>query len=418
MMHHSIPKAPRRFPIGKFRAGIATMVALILLSTLLSWRLGEHIRSDTTSQIEVATAAQRLEHHGTVLEMAIKAVAAHGDPEAAAKYRTVQPELRATLNQLRKDLDSPQDEISATQVDRADLALTAMEYQALELARAGRLEDAQRIVNSPRYDNLVAVYREGIQRIEDRAAAHVRGTQSDLELHLWINIALSAASLLLVLVGWVAFVRPARSWGDDLESARGEAELAAMQLREKQQELEGANKRLFKQARVDPLTALHTRLKFNEDVQKRWLGSDPSPHSYCAIMCDIDFFKQYNDTHGHLAGDRALRLVADALGCVAGPDDGLYRLGGEEFLMVSKVASAAAAAALAERLRKAVEAMGIAHGASPHPTVTASFGVSLLPREGKKSIERWLSEADAALYKAKSAGRNQVAVAAAETADT
>lgn len=417
MMHHSVPKPPSPFPVGKFRAGTATMVALILLSTLLTWRLGEHIRAGITSQIDVITAAQRLEHHGTVLEMAVRAAAANGDPEAAAKYRAVQPELRATLNELRRNLYSAQDEISASQADRADLALTAMEYQALELAGAGRLDRAQEIINSPSYDNLVAVYHRGIQRIEDSAAAHVRETQRDFDLHLWINVALSAASVLLVLVGWVAFVRPARSWGDELESARAEAEVAARQLRDKQQELEGANKRLFKQARVDPLTALHTRLKFNEDVQNRWLGSDPSPHSYCAIMCDIDYFKQYNDTYDHLAGDRILRLVADALSSQSGPDDGLYRLGGEEFLLVSKVASEGAAAAVAERLRQAVESLGVPLSASPHRAVTASFGVALLPRDGKKSVERWLCQADAALYKAKSAGRNRVGEALTETSE-
>ena len=118
-----------------------------------------------------------------------------------------------------------------------------------------------------------------------------------------VGATLSGGSLALVVIGWFSFVRPARRWGDQLDIARATAELAMAQLRDKQVELELLNERLYTQARIDPLTGLNTRLSFNEDAQG--IGAaNPAPNLYCAVMCDVDFFKQYNDSCGHLAGDR------------------------------------------------------------------------------------------------------------------
>jgi diguanylate cyclase (GGDEF)-like protein len=188
--------------------------------------------------------------------------------------------------------------------------------------------------------------------------------------------------------------------------ARATAELAMAQLRDKQVELEQLNERLYEQARVDPLTRLNTRLSSNEDAQV-FIAADPAPNLYCAVMCDVDWFKQYNDASGHLAGDSVLRLVADALRSAGRGEDYPYRLGGE----VMKAASLGAAGLCADRMRAAVEALRLVHPGSPLGMVTISMGVSEMDFGDGMSIEQWLSDADTALYDAKASGRNRVRLA-------
>jgi diguanylate cyclase (GGDEF)-like protein len=114
----------------------------------------------------------------------------------------------------------------------------------------------------------------------------------------------------------------------------------------------------------------------------------------------VDHFKRYNDAHGHVAGDDALRKVAHTLGEVFRESDRVYRYGGEEFVIVFPEQSAGEASAAVERARAAVEASC---------DVTLSAGVAHLA-EGA-DVRGWLEAADAALYRAKSAGRNRVVAA-------
>jgi len=405
-------EAPAPFPVHTFRLGILAMCVLMAASIALTWRVGENIREEMRAQVDVITAAQKVSHYGVVLEMSIKAVVTNGDGEAAARYRSVQPVLRETLSDLRRALQAGQHERVIASIDEADLSLIAMEYQALDLASKGNLPSARKLIQSQRYDYLVDVYSAGVNSIEKHAAQFVAETRGRLNLYLWAIIILSGISLALIVAGWFALIRPARRWGREIEVARASAEQSAAQLQSKQRELENLNQRLFRQARIDPLTGLGTRLSFNEDAPK-WLLTDISPHLYCAAMCDIDYFKQFNDSRGHLAGDQALQLVAEAIRGSLGPGDQAYRLGGEEFLVVMKAASVPAAAARADRMRLAIAELGVTHPASPHGNVTVCVGVAGLDRAAGMSIERWISHADEALYAAKSAGRNRVATAPA-----
>lgn len=119
------------FPIRTIRIGLAIMIALLLASTALTWRLGNQIRSAVDAQVQVLTAAGKLEHYGNVLELSIKAVVNHGDAEAAAEYRRIQPRLRMVLTSLRSQIDEPVGEAQAALVDRSDLKLVELEYRAL-----------------------------------------------------------------------------------------------------------------------------------------------------------------------------------------------------------------------------------------------------------------------------------------------
>ena len=173
-------------------------------------------------------------------------------------------------------------------------------------------------------------------------------------------------------------------------------------------ELEKLNRMLFEQSRQDPLTSLGNRLRLREDLQVLQSRTERYGHSYAVVLCDVDFFKAYNDRYGHLAGDDVLRRVAATISSGLRTGDTAYRYGGEEFLVVLPEQGAETAAAITDRLRQAVENLGIPHAdGGPGGVLTISAGVAV--STGAGDTDGLLKAADEALYAAKSGGRNRVA---------
>ena len=165
-------------------------------------------------------------------------------------------------------------------------------------------------------------------------------------------------------------------------------------------------------ARVDTLTQIGNRLAMDEDLKAIWARTARYRHRYSACICDVDLFKQYNDSFGHLAGDDALRRITETIRTQLRGGDGLYRYGGEEFVIVFPEQGAVESAHAAERIRVAVERAHIGP-ADRSRTVTLSFGVAELNLQIDRSPQEWLGRADVALYSAKTWGRNRVEVASA-----
>jgi diguanylate cyclase (GGDEF)-like protein len=164
-------------------------------------------------------------------------------------------------------------------------------------------------------------------------------------------------------------------------------------------------------ARMDALTGLGNRLRLNEDLAQ--LAARVGRHGGSAglLLMDLDRFKRLNDSLGHLAGDAALRSVADVLRSMSRAGDGLYRYGGEEFLVLLHDADESALAAAGSRYLRAVEAASIPHPDNkPCKVVTASAGATLLTRSNAGDLDAALRDADEALYEAKTAGRNRLAI--------
>jgi len=181
------------------------------------------------------------------------------------------------------------------------------------------------------------------------------------------------------------------------------------QLTQQKEELERLNRELYWQARTDPLTRLGNRLRLREDLETLRARVDRYGHTYSVVLCDIDYFKLYNDRYGHLAGDEVLQRVAEALVEVLRAGDSSYRYGGEELLAVLPEQNLESAAVAADRLRAAVEAMGIPHEGHLTPgVVTISAGVAKLAPGESKSPAVLIKEADEALYRAKELGKNKV----------
>jgi two-component system, cell cycle response regulator len=175
-------------------------------------------------------------------------------------------------------------------------------------------------------------------------------------------------------------------------------------------ELERLNRRLFEQSREDPLTRLGNRLRLREELQALQGRVERYGHNYSAVLCDVDYFKLYNDNYGHLAGDEVLQKVAEVIASQGRSGDTAYRYGGEEFLVILPEQDQKSAASIADRLRRAVENLRIPHEAKDPPgIVTISAGVATLSAGANKSADDLLEEADTALYRAKQSGRNRVA---------
>ena len=180
-------------------------------------------------------------------------------------------------------------------------------------------------------------------------------------------------------------------------------------LAEQQDELERLNRQLFEQSRQDALTGLGNRLRMQEDLETIEANVERYGNGYAVALCDVDRFKAYNDSRGHLAGDDVLRAVAEALLRTCRRGDAAYRYGGEELLVVLPGQGVELAAAAAERMRLAVESLAIAHPlGEPADVVTISIGVAVRHNGGRAGFEPLLSDADDALYQAKTEGRNRV----------
>jgi len=175
-------------------------------------------------------------------------------------------------------------------------------------------------------------------------------------------------------------------------------------------QLKKDNGRLKKLSCVDELTGLANRRAFVEFVSREWQLATREKKPLSAIMIDIDYFKQYNDSYGHQAGDVCLEKVARALSSITKrPEDIVARIGGEEFVVILGNTSGEVAKKIAEKIRIEVENLEIEHGqskASKH--VTISSGVASLFPSSSHEPDTLIESADKALYKAKSCGRNRV----------
>lgn len=162
-------------------------------------------------------------------------------------------------------------------------------------------------------------------------------------------------------------------------------------------------------ALTDPLTGLHNARFFDPLLERELAAAERAGDSLGVIVIDLDHFKRFNDTYGHQAGDEALRGFARAALAVLRDSDTFARYGGEEFVVAAPGADAEATAALAERIREAVEHATIETAAGQYAQITASFGVASTSAHGFDRLFL-LKKADAALYRAKRQGRNRVVV--------
>ncbi|WP_413166381.1 diguanylate cyclase domain-containing protein [Capilliphycus salinus ALCB114379] len=176
-----------------------------------------------------------------------------------------------------------------------------------------------------------------------------------------------------------------------------------------QEELKVKNQILFGLATLDGLTQIPNRRSFDETLNQEWLRLCREKKSLFLILCDVDYFKKYNDTFGHIAGDECLKKVAQTLDeVIRRPADLVARYGGEEFAIILPNTSSEGAIHVAQRIQEAVEALAIPHSASLVSSyVTLSMGIAGGIPHCDLSPVCLIEIADQALYQAKIEGRNR-----------
>ncbi|MBD2547560.1 MULTISPECIES: GGDEF domain-containing protein [Planktothricoides] len=185
--------------------------------------------------------------------------------------------------------------------------------------------------------------------------------------------------------------------------AQGQIHLMTIKL------LEKANDRLNRLATLDGLTQVANRRQFDQRLEQEWQRLTRERQPLSLILCDIDYFKAYNDTYGHLAGDDCLQKVVGAVQkAVQRPADLVARYGGEEFAVILPNTPKSGAIKVAENIRSQVQGLHIGHtGSQVSLWVTLSLGIATMIPTSEEVPARLIARADMALYQAKTQGRDR-----------
>jgi diguanylate cyclase (GGDEF)-like protein len=279
-------------------------------------------------------------------------------------------------------------------------------------------------------DQVVQAHMRRIEaRTSDLDAAAKRADQAIIAISA-LALALAGAIALLLTRSITRPLRQAVAFADAVGSgqldapqpaaSQDETGLLLSALGNMAKRLLEARQRLERLSTEDALTGAYNRRHFDQtlrDEHQRALrlcdGGDPLPEKaqLGLLMLDVDHFKRYNDRFGHPAGDACLQAVVAAVrGAGLRPVDVVARYGGEEFAIVLPGCTVAGAAAVAERVRAAVEQRGIDTGSPESPSVTVSIGAAVAVDPRACTVEQVIHAADESLYRAKRDGRNRACV--------
>lgn len=261
---------------------------------------------------------------------------------------------------------------------------------------------------SPQHQRLVAAFDRylAVMDVSASVTAHSSGERQFIERYVAQRsqrvtlIVASAVAAVLVLALGLAFMRYRRMALRLAKSNR--------QILQQQQALQTANHALEQLSLSDSLTGLANRRAFDQALEREHVRQQRTASPLSVLMLDVDHFKNVNDRYGHSTGDDYLRAIAQVLKkTVMRSTDLAARHGGEEFACLLPDTGAPQAQALAERIRQSIERLTLPNTRAGQTSLTISIGVATL-QTSHASAQELLEAADAALYAAKRAGRNQV----------
>jgi diguanylate cyclase (GGDEF)-like protein len=224
--------------------------------------------------------------------------------------------------------------------------------------------------------------------------------QADEWSGIWLVLAISGLMSLAGALGTAAMRR--RAFGLQMEARSTHVATLA-----REAELQRLNGELARVTRKDPLTGLGNRRRLGEELTAAAARTNRYGNDCAVALLDLDGFKTYNDSLGHVAGDAALQAVATAMLASVRSTDTVCRFGGDEFVVLMPEQPLEGAARVAERIRRAVEDLQLRYPMPSGPRVlTISVGIALLGRSAAHDEDEVLRQADAELYRAKEAGRD------------
>jgi diguanylate cyclase (GGDEF)-like protein len=274
-----------------------------------------------------------------------------------------------------------------------------------------------------------------VPRTDWKVVAELPATTAYADVRRLRDTTILLVLVLLLVVGSLAYLlgllivlplerlsrAAARVAGGDLDvdvptSGGGEVSQLAGDFNEMVRRLREGRATLERLSVTDELTGLANRRRLTAELEREVQRSERHSREFAVLMLDVDQFKQFNDTHGHPAGDAALIQLARILTDNAREEDIVARYGGEEFLMILSETVAAGAARTAERIRASAERHRFAPDAgTAEVSFTVSIGYAIFPEHGR-TAEVLIAAADQAMYRSKAGGRNRVTAAKASTA--
>ncbi len=220
------PSISLPFPDRIVRIGLAIMILFAAASAVLSYQTARKSRTLLQSVIVVVTDAQRLRRIAQVSQLTVHLAVQTKDSRYVADHRAEEQELERTLRELIRAIVLPANARSAERVRVSSQQLAASENQAIALALSGRPQQAEAILQSPRYRELARTRFHDLGLIRDRALGYGRKLQSDIERNSWVSVLASLAGIPLVALAWFLILGPARRWAKWADEARAAAEEA------------------------------------------------------------------------------------------------------------------------------------------------------------------------------------------------
>ncbi len=299
--------------------------------------------------------------------------------------RTFQPEQAMILIRRKRTLAEPERDqrLVVAAVTPSDSAYKPGMEIAIGEGALGRVAESEEVMDRADLEPLLSPEAEGLAGFPvDLAAAMMQDGRS---------------------MGVVALSRPGKAQSRAKAILRLIAQMGAFTLNNMATFVE-----MKSAADVDPLTGIFNKRVLNYRLGRLMMEAEKNGGQVAVFLFDIDHFKNYNDVNGHVAGDHLLRLLSHLVADNIRADDVFGRFGGEEFLVILPERSLEEASRLAEMLRREIEGYQFPYGEwQPLGRLTVSGGVAAFPDNAQTSADL-LRAADAALYDAKKAGRNQV----------
>ncbi len=407
-------------PLGRFMRSTKSMyVAVAIL--VLAMGVGSYVDIENDAlharHLEINTGLERMVRLNQELTSMLVISVLEQNTLRTASYDTVNADLEATVKTVGNltRLQNLSEEVSALSDDHHKLHVT--EEAALKLMRQERWKEAHQLLFDETYVRAKKIYEINSETAVGALTGELARTDVYFERLRFMAQAMRIAALVLLL--WVGAMFSRRLRADMVVQARLREAIAAanLELEEKVRlrtvELEAANRQLQALSATDGLTGLANRRTFDQEWEAEWQRASRQHLPLAIAMLDVDQFKAYNDHYGHQAGDVCLKMLAQTLSnTVQRSGELVARYGGEEFVVILPGLGSAEAHAAMERIRAAVQALGLPHAkATVAGVVTISIGVaSCVPRQGQSSASL-VEAADAAMYQAKNRGRNQVVLA-------
>ncbi|HTQ36695.1 MAG TPA: diguanylate cyclase [Steroidobacteraceae bacterium] len=416
------------------RQSLALCMALTLLPLLLAAGLGYFILHRTVvgdyqdvarRQHDLLLPVRNLQLLMLQVEMPLEEYLASGSQERIGDYRAMRREVESTYPRLLPLLDAP----LASLVARSREDWSALDRVVGDLLAAKQAGNTAAIQAAQgRFDTLQAAAHDKLDAagdlLERKVEADYRDAALGLERSEWIAAIAGGISLVLMAAGLGLFHRTIVNSIDRLiegadRFSQGDREhrieiqiprelhLVAEELNKMIGTIRASEDRLVEMAHRDSLTGLLNRTTWDENIATALQRQRRLHEGFAVVAADLDHFKKVNDSRGHDAGDAVLRIVAGILAESVRLIDKVFRMGGEEFVILLPACDAAAAAVTAERIRRTVEQRQIHAGGGPFQ-VTISLGIAVAaPGVDATTLRKY---ADIALYKAKAGGRNRVVV--------